>query len=252
VVNLFLLDPANRQPVWGQSTVIRWPEERNQLFRLSSKPAGIDCEAEFQISDFIRRGQGQEVSVLGHLNLRGSYWSQGGGINGTVDQLRIETNLTGRSDNRHPLCLVPHGNESYFIAYQISRADADDPLRELAGLPSEAPEIESRHVGQIGYRRLSPDTPPGGKMFQHTGPASFILLLAAIAGAQCFRRRGIAFTALLAGMVLYAGALDFAIMRRHAARAMDDSLGPDQRQAASVQARQTFFHQSAARRLLER
>lgn len=248
VFTAYLLDPTARN-FWAESTVIRWPEDRDRTFQINAASFRIDFEAAVQISGFDRRAPGQEVFSQGLLRLRGSHWSQSGGLSNAVEKMHVETNLTSRSDDRHPLCLVPHGNESYVIAYQISRADADDPLREVTGFTYEKPAIENALARQIGIRRLASTASPGVKMLEHAGPASFLLLLAAVFGAQCFRRRGIAFTALLAGMVLYAGTLDYAIMRRHAARAMDESLQPGERQSATIQARQTFFHQAAAKRL---
>jgi hypothetical protein len=104
---------------------------------------------------------------------------------------------------------------------------------------------------RFGGRRVSGGMPPGAAMLAYVGSSALLLLLGVVAGAQCFRRRGLAFTGLLAGMVLFAGGLDYAVMRRHAARALDVNEPRDVRRAAYQQARRTFFHQAAAIRLLE-
>lgn len=254
ILTVCLLDEPTLQPVWASSVVSDWPVCQNQPICFGGDSFQIDFDAEFRISDFRSYQKREEIQVQGSFSIRGSNWSRSGGWSEPIGKLHHEGTWAGSPSARHPLSLVPRHNGNHVIVYHISRAAADDPLASvaadewLAGFPTDQ-KTSTDGNGRSGIR-FSSDTSPGAKMLAYTGPASFLLLLAAAFGAQCFRRRGIAFTALLAGMVLYAGTLDYAILRRHAARAADESLTPAQRHSAAIQAGQTFFHQPAARKLL--
>ncbi|MBN8459171.1 MAG: hypothetical protein J0M04_15170 [Verrucomicrobia bacterium] len=255
ILTVCLLDEPTLQPVWASSVVSDWPVCRDQPIRLSGDSFQIDFDAEFRISGFRAYQNREDVQVQGSFSIRGSNWSRSGGWSESIGKLHHEGIWAGSPSARHPMSLVPRHNGNHVIVYHIARAAADDPLGSvaadewLAGFPTGQKTSADGH-GRSGVR-FSSDTSPGVKMLAYTGPASFLLLLAAAFGAQSFRRRGIAFTALLAGMVLYAGTLDYAIMRRHAARAADESLTLTQRHSAAIQAGQTFFHQPAARKLLD-
>lgn len=254
IISLVLLDEASRLPLWGTSEVCRWPEDQGREIRIDASPAGVSCDSRFEISNFMRMGRDRGLTVQGRMRMQGNTWSRSGGMGDAMEMIHLEGLGFRLGGMRHPLGIVPRNKGRLLVAYCISRAEAGDPLRPvplgewLAAFPPEQIDGEVDRFGGGSYG--SADTPPGARMLSYVGPAAFLLLLAAIAGAQCFRWRGIAFTGLLAGMVLFAGGLDYAVMRMHAARALDENLNPDLRRAAFHQADQTFFHQAAARRLL--
>lgn len=253
ILTLLVLDGTTRQPVWGASEVCRWPDDRNRDFLIDAGQAGISCQTRFRISGFRRAGEGEGLHVDGSMEMRGDSWSRGGGMDGAMERIVVENLGTRRATARHPLSIVPRHDGRLVVAYCFSRAAAGDPLKSVPletwfkGFPPDQVGAAVRH---LDGPRLDPANPPGAEMLRKLGPASVLLLFAAIAGAQCFLRRGTAFAGLLAGMVLFAGTADYLIMRRHAARALDASLSPALRQAACDQAGQTFFHQAAATRLL--
>jgi hypothetical protein len=254
IISLVLLDKASRLPLWGASEVCRWPEDRGREIRIDAGPAGVSCDSRFQIDNFLRMGRDRGLTVQGRMSMRGSTWSRSGGLGDAMEEIHLESLGSRLGAMRHPLGIVPRNEGNLLVGYCISRAEADDPLRPvqvgewLAGFPPEQIDAE---VDRFGGGAYGSDISPGARMLSYVGPAAFLLLLAAIAGAQCFRWRGIAFTGLLAGMVLFAGGLDYGVMRMHAARALDENLSPYLRRAAFHQAGLTFFHQAAARRLLD-
>jgi hypothetical protein len=259
VMTLLLFDPKTEQAVWSASQAIRWPEERRFTFEMAD--FNIKLNAYYEIRDFqtIPRNGGLKPVASGSMDLTVRYGNGssgiGGSFSGLLDEPEIHDDGLGAGTLvRHPLSVVPQRSHDLLLLRHLTRASIDDTLQPVAATEwlHRFPADQLKHAGtMLNPSRRPSDAPPGALMMRQVGTAGFFLMLAAIAGAQCFRRRGLAFTALLAGMVLYVGTLDYFILRYHAGRAKDESLSPGVRQSAAASARQTFFHQAAAEKLLD-
>lgn len=259
VMTLLLLDSKTETPVWSDSRTIRWPQEKRFEFKMSK--FNIELDAFFEIREFSNapRNQGPTTYANGRMDQTIRYGNgssgMGGSLSDALDKPEIsEDGLGAGTLVRHPLSIVPQQSHELLLVRHLTRAALDDELTPVSAtdwLHRFPADQLKRNGTMLNPRPRLGDAPPGAMLMRQVGPAGFFLLLAAAAGGQCFRRRGLAFTCLLAGMVLYAGTLDYIILRYHAGRANDESLSPDVRQTAAATARQTFFHQAAAKKLLE-
>jgi hypothetical protein len=89
------------------------------------------------------------------------------------------------------------------------------------------------------------------KMFEHLGPPMAMLFLAAVLGSGAFRRRQVALAALGVAAVLYAAALDRAVLGIHARHARNPQETTETRLVAIDRTKNTFFFAKTAKRMLE-
>ena len=184
-------------------------------------------------------------------------WSSSGGGSMTLDKPVVKefSNRWNNTATNNPLSIVPTTSSSDLrMILHLTRATPADPLREISPadwlntLPAESLLVED-HNNNSGQRdRFTADTPPGMRMLHYMGPASVLLLLAGLCGAQCFRRgqRAMAAVALLALMVMFAGALDLLVLQRRAAVMADSREEISTRVEALMHAQESFFHRARA------
>lgn len=182
---------------------------------------------------------------------------RGGSATLMLDFMTMEEFDFRTSTHHQPLSLVPFGDGGNLcLLIHLTRAEADDPLVEASAdywLRKQATSHLKWNPGH-SYRgtRYDEDAPPGVRMLAYLGPSSVLLLLAAAAGALCFRRgwKRLAFAGLLAGMVLYAGTLDRLVLERRAAVMTDDTKPEIARITAMSALSGTFFHAKHAASLI--
>lgn len=173
-----------------------------------------------------------------------------------MDRLQVEGFGSGGRFHRERLSAITSPvSPDLVLLVHLTRAQLDDPLRQLPAdqwldsFPSDQRQDRARGRDVGGVRRSSSNDSPGIRMLAFLGLSTLFLLLAAIAGSAVFRRgwREIAFTALLAGMVLYAGLLEFIVLRYHT-RIATDATQPDIVRAAALDGMHfsTFFHTGTA------
>jgi hypothetical protein len=78
------------------------------------------------------------------------------------------------------------------------------------------------------------------------------LMIATILLSQCFARRGLAFAGMLALCILYAAALDRAVLATHVSKLADKNLSIVTRTLAAESLSGTFFYRNSAIKALDR
>ncbi len=135
-------------------------------------------------------------------------------------------------------------------------ADADDPLQTV---PIEQFVQDKRAVLEHGGIYGMPSTWVGNmenipagfvRLSVHLGITILVLLAAAGLLAQLFRRRDLALTGLLLGMVLYVAAVDRGLLAYDMSRLADPQEPLQVRLVACSRAGATFFYKDTAAQLL--
>lgn len=249
-------DGGSVVPLAGESVVINWPQDRNREFVLSGRLPGGSMEAQVSVDSFRdNHSDGFWVSGTHRVSYRvgGSSGSMSGGSR-TLGELGQTQVGWRQSYSRAPLSLVPVtvGGKGHLL-FGIIAAGTADPvevdaaewLRQNAGAASEAlPKYDSLHQFQ------PPPMPNGVEMLRYTGPASWLLLLAAILAAQVFRRRGMAFAGAVALMVLLAITLDRVMVERQAALLADETLEGHAKSQLIQRMSHSFFHAAGVEKIL--
>jgi hypothetical protein len=141
------------------------------------------------------------------------------------------------------------------------RAAEDDPLKEVSLgefaetygdlLGGSAQWEEPLGRGPFASGDHTGEKPRYLDLGLHMGVSVLLLGAAAALLAQVAKRRGLAFAAVMAAMVLYAAVADRLVLAAHAGRLADDAAPVAERMVACSQAGRTFFYRRTAIAKLE-
>ena len=245
-------------PISGESRTLDWPAKGNSELVFQGESAGSSYNLRMNLSEFLRWNPTEQIRASNGVSVekRGRNWSSGGGMELKLDTLEVEEFGGFRDELHHaPLSVIPVlSNENLRLLVHLTRADRDDPLRQVSvadWLGAEATNLpRDEHNSHSSYgRQLDQGTPPGIRMMTFLGPSAILLLLASVVGSALFPRRwrALGLTGLLTCMVLYAGLLDGVVMQRRERVATDDSQTEALRASALESLhRGTFFHTGKA------
>ncbi len=245
-------------PLCGESRTLAWPPTGDPELAFEGESNGSSYEVRMNLSEFMRWNDDEAVRATRGVSVasKGWNWSSGGSMELKLDTLEVE-NFGGFIEtlDHAPLSLIPVATvQDLGLLVYLTRADRDDPLRQVSAsdwLSGEGRNLrrDERHSNSSRRPRLDRSAPPGLRMMVFLGPSALLLLLAAVVGSAWFPqgRRAVGFAGLLAGMVLYAGALDAVVMERRARVAADASQPEIVRAIALDNMRgATFFHTGKA------
>jgi hypothetical protein len=236
-------------PIDGKSVVFDLRERRRGTGRQTIKgrlPGGT-FTSEVAIDSLEERDRNR-LAVRGHEDIEystgsGTGW-HGGGLP-DVGQIQIDrVSQWGSSRERDPLSILPDQvSDTIVILSHIAAIVADEPrtLSAKDWLDEQQPNL--RTTGDEFRPSYRPQPQANGiAMLAYTGPASALLLLAAILASQCFRHRGMAFAGSLVVAVLFAIAMDRIMVERHASWLVDHPTESVQREAVVARMQHSFFH----------
>lgn len=245
-------------PIDGNSVVVDVSERRSPTGRqtIKGRMPGGTFTSEVDI-DRLEADYRNRLAARGHQEISystgfGTGW-HGGGLP-AVGELQIdEVSQWGSARERGPLSILPETiSDTIVILSHIAALDADEPQRLSAKdwLDKRKPELNARSDELRPHWR--PQAQPNGiNMLAYTGPASALLLLAAILASQCFQHRGRAFVGVLVAAVLFAIVMDRIMVERHASWLADHPADSMQRDAVISRMRASFFHDGLAEALLD-
>lgn len=250
-------------PLSGESLTCDWTPGSTADLSFAGTYGGATYSATMHLQEFFSFGNDGALHAKNCLTLetKGLSWSSKSGA-GSLALDTLTTEPFGRGSNaitHAPLSLIPSAvGQDLRLLIHLTRADSADALLETPAAPwleSHHDELQRNQPPMNSYPGILADShaPPGIRMLAFLGPAAFLLLLAAIAGAALFRRgrRQAAFTILLAPLVWYAGRLDSMVVQHRAAFLADASQPASQRALAMTDLLGgTFFHTGTARSLL--
>jgi hypothetical protein len=133
--------------------------------------------------------------------------------------------------------------------------------RIFSGMVTDASSEEAQAMGIVledgmlggAVRPVArPGLPHSLKLAIHAGVASLLLLVAAALLAQLFARHSVAFAGVLACVILYAAALDRAVLGTHLGHLADPSAPIATRMTACAGTTCTFFYRKTAQAALHR
>ncbi len=246
-------------PLCGESLTFDWPPKADDSLTFSNKFEGGSYTVRMDLSGFVRWNPTEGIRTMNGISIqsKGLTWSSSSsGTTLNLDTL-LETDFGthGLTLDHAPLSVIPTtNNQELRLLMFLTRVDIDDPLRQIPAsewLRTDARNLHWKEPNPPSSRgvRFDPYAPPGIRMLVFLGPSVVLLLLAAAAGSALVARgrRAVAFTALLAGMVLYAGLLDAVVLQRRASIAADASQ-PEAVRACALESmhRGTFFHPGLA------
>lgn len=243
-------------PLDGKSIVINLPEDRRRQFVIEGTLPGGTFKAEISV-DGIEHFDRDRRRVRGHHEVHYETVFGASGWHGTslygdgrvqVDRL---TSHDGSAEHR-PLSVVPDRVGSIAILSQLTEC-SDGQSREVSGSDWLAENDKNlRAAVNIGDFRATwrPQPQPNGiEMIRYVGPASALLLLAAILSSQVFRQRGMAFVAAMTVAVLFAVVMDRIMVERHAAWLANPQAAAGRSRVVS-RMENSFFHAGRVKAIL--
>lgn len=245
-------------PYDGDSVMIELPRDLNEPIQIEGLLPGGIFNAEIQIESMRAPHAGR---LDGSLRVARKFGSRSSGrSSGIIPALgEIRTQRVGINQNtRHwqPLSVVPSTEaiEEVWILTHLAAVDKGDVERISAfdWLQKHPLPQDGGLTGGGSSRGTISGAPPGIKTLLYAGPSVWLLILAAALAAQAFVRPGLAFTVGIGFMVILLGALDRAMVERHAARLGDPDLQPAERDRIEWRVSGSFFHQERARAVLEK
>ncbi len=244
-------------PIDGKSIVFDVSERRSPTGRQSIKgrlPGGT-FTSEVDIGTLERdyrdrlAARGRQTIVYATGDSLGSH---GGGLP-PVGECQVDrVSQWGSARERGPLSIIPESmSDTIVILSHIAVLDADEPRKLSAKdwLDEHKPELAARSSDLRPTWRPQPQA-NGINMLAYTGPASALLLLAAILASQCFQHRGRAFVGSLVVAVLFAVVMDRIMVERHASWLADHPTASLHREAVVARMQRSFFHAGRVETLL--
>ena len=243
-------------PLSGQSQVCDIQSKLPWRMEFSGQWQDADYQLGIDLDRFELHGE-DKLHPQGSFTFKakGPTWSRStGGSSHPIGMLSVFQMTSSNAELQNaPLSLVPFGEkDNVYVLFQLDRADAGDALAEvtaeqwLEGKSTTHLPFDSGQ-GNEGAKN-SKAAIPGIRMLAYLGPSAFLLLLAAGAGALCFRYgwRAPAFAGLTAAMVIYAGSLDAMVLHRRAGVMTDATQSESNRLHAMSAIPSTFFHAKRA------
>lgn len=245
-------------PICGESRSLDWPTQGAAELVFQGESGDCSYKVRMDLSEFGRWNANEELRVMRGVEVqrRGTNWSSSGGLQLNLDTFEME-DFGNRGDmlEHSPLSLIPVASgRDLFLLVHLTRADRDDPLRQMSASQWLGDETKGvpRNLhgsGHSGGGSMTTNTPPGIQMAIFLGPSVWLLLLAAAVGSGLFRRgrRALGFAGLMVAMVLYAGLLD-AVVMQHRARVASEVSQPESVRLSALEnlRRGTFFHAGRA------
>lgn len=244
-------------PIDGRSIVFDVAEHGGSSGRqtLKGRLPGGTFTSEVDI-DRLEEGFRSRLAVRGHSELEystgsGTGW-HGGGLP-DVGQFQIDrVSQWGSSRERGPLSIIPEQiSDNIVILSHIAALDGPEPRKVSAKtwLDEQNPRLDA--TGDDFRPSYRPQQQPNGiNMLAYTGPASALLLLAAILASQCFQNRGMAFAGSLVVAVLFAVVMDRIMVERHAAWLVNHPAESLQREVVVTRMQHSFFHAARVEAIL--
>ncbi len=237
-------------PLDGKSIVVDLATPNSRMTRqtITGRLPGGTFKSEVDISS-LDTGYQNRLAVRGHHDIEYSTGGGGGGSHGgglpDVGQFQVDrVSQWGSARERGPLSILPEWiSDNVIILSSLAPLDANEPrkLSAKTWLAEQHPAIYA--TGDDFRPSYRPQPQPNGiTMLGYTGPASALLLLAAILASQCFCHRGMAFVVSLVATVLFAVAMDRIMVERHASWLTDHPADSDQRAAVVARMQHSFFH----------
>jgi hypothetical protein len=258
--------PAGFRPVHAEEAEVRWPEHEGRLFAKKFTFDDYRCEWQFSVDGLnVRGGWNEPSQLVPHGSMRltqrksTGYSSRGTGFFEEgfhhLDDFYVGHPLPqplsivhGRRKNLHALC-------------HVTRVAWDDPLEDvsLTRFIRDRGEAIRRIVREeeLDSPRYGPYPGPeyiparSVSLAGYIGLSSLLLLASAILLTQLFRRRNLAFAAVLVGITLYVAVLDRMALGAHLSRLTNADAPLPARLVACSQSGETFFYRSTAIRELE-
>ena len=254
---LLEVDADGWRAVHAEETELRWPEARGRCVEQSFEAAGYSFR--FRLTDprpVARRVSESAVLALqGHLELRHAGHQSTGHTSASglwSDPIRVLGTIHQRAA-ADPLSLVRPPDRSLVPLCLFTPVAEDDPLKEaplseLIRTHSMDLSVALSNYTPFARRpfRSGTSTPGALALVERHGVSALLLLLAAVLATQFFTRRTLAFPAVLAGVLLYAAALDRAVLAARTSRLGDPDLDPVARSAAAEQVLESFFYRATA------
>ncbi len=211
-------------PLDGKSVVINLPEDRHRQLVIEGTIPGGSFKSEIVVAGIERVGRNR-TWVSGHHEINyetsfgGSGW-HGSSLSGDGEVQVDRVTSRDEAAEHRPLSVVPDRVGAITILSQLVECPAEHPGEASGSEWLRANTKEIREAIKEGEFRATwrPQPQPNGiEMIQYVGPASALLLLAAILASQVFRQRGLAFVAAMTFAVLFALVMDRVMVERHAA-----------------------------------
>jgi hypothetical protein len=241
----------NNFPVHAEEVEIRLPEDSGRTIIKTGNKNTLPVEVNLTLGS-------SSVSHYGSLEpiLRGRYYIQlhdgmnSGGYSGDLRWL-----IPWEEDNINPARIQCLGGNSRIDVFCLAHKVAfDDPLKKVNLYELvQSMDWNDWRFSPIKRRLVFDLKDPAGIRLMHSMGFSFTLMvLAAILLAQCFARRGLAFSGMLLLCVLYVAALDRAVLAKHVSKLEDKNLSLETRLIAAESLNGTFFYCNAAEKALNR
>jgi hypothetical protein len=255
---------AGTRPLAVKEFRIRWPADKNKLFRGRLAAAGSSIETKFTVGE-VRRNEAGDFGAAGRINLRGTldeeiaglaghgHMHDGGGLGSSGRRVGIEPVF------RKPI--LSTGSErlaavrAFYLVTQAQSTDAlvSAPVEEL--LRQHAAEIDDLRERTISAR-LTPDETAmalsgGARLFYSIGFTTGLLAAAVALLVFAFPVRSVAAMAATLAVVLYVVLLDRAVLGYHMHRLNDTTATAEERLLACAQATDTFFFRETALKRVE-
>lgn len=241
----------------GASVVIDTETELSQHKTIQREIPGGSFEADIVVHT-LETGYRGAWTARGHMRARHEFGSGSGSRSGGMDEIgELRTHvISGRLPHfqHRPLSVVPGvaADRLILITHIGAVAEGEPQTVPAAGwLQRFVAPIRREIREHDSYDSYTPQMPNGIAMLRYTGPASWLLLLAAVLVAQVFRHRGAAFVGAIVAAVLLAVAMDRAMVERHATVLADPATTPFERHQAISRINQTFFNAARAAAILK-
>ena len=224
-----------------------WPEGQGESLAVEMRPAGREVQVILrpgEMQDWTRQrnqpGHYMKVSYEHEISQRGS------GAGSRIVRLPSVFQVFHRNRvplPRHPYSLVPGLEADLAAVGVITPIAAYDP-----GRPVSVEDFINEHAGEI-HATLSRTHSSHRHARAHglfaligwTGPQFFLLVVAAILGAQCFRRRGLGFTLCMILLMICLVGMDKYHQSQHQSRAENETLTASEREIARQISEVSFF-----------
>ena len=258
---------AGTKPLGVMEFDVHWPADRDRNFAAHLEFKGIKATYRFSVNDVRspytgEREHGWEVRLEGQWDYRWQSGSRRGtSSGGTALGPAAHLSQAGWGDRRlrRPLSVLPRVSLDVHALRFVTRAAEDDPLKQVPlgeffrARAQQAQQLVDKHLrhAPLARWRGPGEGPPGVAFAGQVGIASLLLLVAAVLLTQLFRRRELAFAAVVLALVFYVAVLDRAVLGAHLSRLNDPEAPLTTRLMACDSARDTFFYRQTARGNLE-
>jgi len=246
---------------------VRWPQMRGQAQRFRCEVGGVqlDCRLELRELYWAPATDGEAgFHANGSLQVRWRRTVAGRGSVGRSGRFGSREHVFDLARHlpavpANPLSVVSGRRADLHVLLLGAMLAKDDPLKEIG--VAEFGRMRRDDLADLLKGNLRAGKPPPRPrraetpfaaiaLAEHIGLSALLLLAAAALLAQVFARRGLAFAGMLAGVILYAAALDRLALSAHLSRLGDAGAPTATRMIGCSQAAETFFYRHSAARAI--